>query len=108
MIESPGIESIARACKTSEGGTTMAEMIGALRSFGLTATGYRLAFSDLVSLPLPAIWLDQKHYLVIEHVEGRMLTIYDPVDNSIKERELPEKGLHTQTLDIIKITRVKQ
>ncbi len=64
----------------------MADMIRALKSFGLLASGYRLAFKDLSSLSLPAIWLDQKHYLVILQVDGRLLTIYDPVANSQKQR----------------------
>ena len=107
-ISGADLDEIAKRCETTDSGTTMAGMIKALESFDLKATGYRLAYRDLKSLSVPAIWLQGDHYLVIISVDGRKIEIFDPASESISSRTLPEKDLHRYTLDILKITREKQ
>jgi len=110
QLGQPGqsVDALAELCQTDDQGTTMTGMINALKARGLEGTGLKLAFHDLPTLPLPAIWLSDQHFLVITEVNGRNLEVYDPVDESLTVRELPNKNLNTYTLDIIKITRAKK
>ncbi|MBA3725795.1 MAG: tetratricopeptide repeat protein [Armatimonadetes bacterium] len=101
----PGLDEISKLCGTDDSGTSMAGMIKALKAQGLGATGLSLAFEDLETLPLPAIWLEAGHFLVITKVHGKSAEVYDPVDDSLSMRELPSANLDNYILNVIKIER---
>jgi tetratricopeptide (TPR) repeat protein len=71
-------EEIARACGTTEEGTTMEGMSRGLRAYGFATKGFSLNRHDFGKVRTPAIWLASDHYvLVLEIARGKAL-VYDP------------------------------
>lgn len=101
----PSAEEVASKCETTDKGTTMTGMVRGLEAYGFAGTGYELAARDLHELPLPSIWLNADHYLVILKVDGRRFEVYDPVGDTVEWQELPQHAFDTLTLKVIKVTR---
>lgn len=101
----PSVDEVAAKCETTEKGTTMKGMVAGLDAYGFSGVGYEFAAKDLRELPLPSIWLNDDHYLVILKVDRRRLEVYDPVGDTVEWQELPQQNFDNQTLNVIKVTR---
>lgn len=66
-------------CGTSRDGNSALALVQAARALGLVATGAKLDPSSLIRLALPAVlhW-ELNHFVVIERVHARGITIVDP------------------------------
>lgn len=103
------LDELAKQCSMDDDkGTTITGMIAGLKANGLVGTGLKLAYRDLEGLPLPAIWLENRHYLVILEEVGQVLTVYDPADDTISNREITAEDSGELTLDVIKITKNRE
>ncbi|MBS1720434.1 MAG: hypothetical protein JST35_08315 [Armatimonadetes bacterium] len=82
-------EKIAKLCKTTQQGTTMSQMKGALDQLGLKSYGFELNRKDFSNCPTPAILLAGDHYVVLVKVTTDSMTIYDTLFNSERTVKLP-------------------
>lgn len=71
------LDDLIKLCGTDDKGTSLAGMQKALSSCGLGAFGYRLRGKDFRTMPLPALWLKENHYLVIESIKAGTVYAYD-------------------------------
>lgn len=85
-------ETLAKAAKTSDEGTTMDGMRKAAGQAGLRAYAYQLSRPDFALMPKPALWLAEDHYVAVTKVQGNTATVYDPLITAVREISLPEVG----------------
>lgn len=81
--------SIAKLCRTTDSGTTIAGMIDGLRAFGISASAYRVNRQDLATLARPAILLWGPHYVVLKSVNKRSVDVYDTLTRSNRSIDIP-------------------
>ena len=70
-------KAIAKLCGTADSGTTVVGMRKGLSALGIPSLAYKLNRRDLAKAPLPAILLDQGHYVALTKVDGEQETVFD-------------------------------
>jgi tetratricopeptide (TPR) repeat protein len=80
---------IAKLCGTNDKGTSLEGMRTGLKALGLGAHGYRLNRRDFASIPLPAIVLSDRHYVVVETIGEEFAVVFDPTLGSQSRLALP-------------------
>jgi tetratricopeptide (TPR) repeat protein len=73
-----GYKEIAALCGTNDGGTTLEGMRRGLKALGLESHAYKLNRRDLEKAPLPAILLQDDHYVALKEIREGKARIYDP------------------------------
>ncbi len=73
------LETLRVRCGVSRDGANAASMMGAARSYGLSAQGYRAGREKLFDIPFPmiAFW-NYNHFVVLEGIRGDRVYINDP------------------------------
>lgn len=74
---------------TTTEGTSLKGIQTALSAVGLSAEGMLLNAEDFRRLEAPAVWLVGQHYLVVEHLDGESVTVYDPIIDRKRTLALP-------------------
>lgn len=69
---------------TTKDGTTMSGLIHAANEQGYSMYGVKLMPSDLYSFDTPIILLLHEHYIVIEKISDREVTVFDPLIGTVK------------------------
>lgn len=87
--KTPTLELVETACGTNSEGTTLEGMVEGLSANGIRAVAKELNSKDFRTLKTPAIWLDARHYRVIESMSGDAATVYDPLDQRTHSIPLP-------------------
>ncbi|MBX7131505.1 MAG: tetratricopeptide repeat protein [Fimbriimonadaceae bacterium] len=85
-------EVLAKDCGTTDDGTSLAGMQAGLKRHGIAAFGYEVNRKDFANLPLPALWLQGEHYLVVERIDESAATVYDPLTAKTRSEPLPKSG----------------
>lgn len=85
-------EVLAKDCRTTDDGTSLAGMQAGLKKYGIASYGYEVNRRDFANLPLPALWLSGEHYMVIERIDEGAATIYDPLTAKTRIQPLPKLG----------------
>lgn len=85
----PDLQSLRKACGTTEKGTTMAGVRKALQGYGLSSVGLELTRKDLSKVKLPALWLREEHYVVLLKIAGNRAVAFDPLTGQTETFELP-------------------
>lgn len=85
----PQIEELMEECKTNESGTDLESMRRVLQRRGLNWTGYALNRQDFSKMPLPCIWMQQDHYVLVEAVTPEFALVFDPMFNGLRKEQLP-------------------
>ena len=80
---------IRNLCRTGLHGTTLYDMIEAAKSLGLSASGVKGSYGDLMNGKLPAIahvHIDKRreHFIVIYQIREKYLIAVDPARGRIK------------------------
>ncbi len=88
----PGYEELAKRCDTNDNGTSLEGMLKGLKSCGLGGYAAKVNRKDLASLPLPAVWLIQDHYVVLLAVEPTRALVFDPRRKGESHERLPAIG----------------
>jgi len=95
---------IRSLCRTGLHGTTLYDMIEAAKSLGLSASGVKGSYEDLMSGKLPAIahvHIDKhrEHFIVIYQIRKKYLIAVDPARGRIKlERDMFEQMWRSKVL----------
>lgn len=82
-------KAVAKACKADKDGTTMANLMVALDTYGFACEALELNANDFRKLAIPAIWLKDNHYVAIVDRIGNDIRVYDSLDNSRSLVKLP-------------------
>ncbi|MBX7134863.1 MAG: hypothetical protein K1X67_19520 [Fimbriimonadaceae bacterium] len=88
--ETIAYEALAKDCGTTDDGTSLAGMQAGLKKYGVAAFGYEVNRKDFANLPLPALWLQGEHYLVVERIDDSAATVYDPLTAKTRTEPLPK------------------
>jgi tetratricopeptide (TPR) repeat protein len=99
--KSVGYKDLAKRCRTTDQGTTIEGMRDGLKSIGIESFGYAVSRGDLAQIPLPAIWLQDDHYVGLLEVTDKRARVYDPRMRSEQFVELPALDEPTFTASII-------
>lgn len=73
------LRTLRSACQVSRDGTSLATVMEAAETYGLTPQGHRGTTADLAGLPMPAIiWWQRDHYVVLEGAHKGTFHVNDP------------------------------
>lgn len=81
--------SLAKICGTTDSGTTIEGLRKGLKKIGVESDAYKLNRKDFSNVTLPAIILQDSHYMVVLKISAESMLIYDPRFNSQREISLP-------------------
>lgn len=86
----PSLDLIAQRCHVTDEGTSIAGMLAAFESFGISAEAGELNVADFLAQRYPLIRLEGDHYTVVTRVTTKWLEFYDPLDQKIHEAPAPK------------------
>jgi len=86
----PSVKELARACGTTERGTTLFDLARVARQYGLRVSGVQATWEGLQQIRPPAILLLGSHYVVLTQVDKRGITVVDPAQ-SVNESETNQR-----------------
>lgn len=96
------IEALAALCNTTNQGTSLSAMRGALQQLGLNAVGMRVNSLDFAKLPRGALWLKDGHFLVFEAAKEDRFLVFDPIPGTVQERPLPDDVQFTADVLVVR------
>ncbi|MBS1700314.1 MAG: hypothetical protein JST12_01520 [Armatimonadetes bacterium] len=85
-----GYRELAKLCRTTDQGTTLADLKSACESLGLKPVGFELNAKDFTELKNPFIWLQADHYVAVLGFKNGKAIVYNPIYKTEEERPLPK------------------
>ncbi len=83
-------KEIAKLCGTTDNGTTVEGMRKGLKALGKESWAVKLNRADLAKAALPAVLLEDDHYVIVEKIEGDTAALWDPRYRSSRPWKLPK------------------
>jgi len=96
-------KELAKACGTTDAGTTIEGMRKGLASCGIRSEGLLLSSADFAKLEDPALWLQLDHYVVVLDVKPLEALVYDPKYSGERKISLPVDEHGTFQAAVIKV-----
>lgn len=90
LTPAPSLDLITQRCHVDDQGTSVAGMLAALESFGISAEAGELNVSDFLAQRFPIIRLEGDHYTVVTGVNTKSLFFFDPLDGQMHEAPAPK------------------
>lgn len=101
------LATIEKLCDAGTDGATMDSIKYTLKTLGIPTFGYRLNRQDFLALALPAILLQQKHYVVLTAISAENITFYDPIFKSERTSSLPSFDDKQFTADVLTLQPIQ-
>jgi hypothetical protein len=77
------LPELTRRCKTTDHGTTMADLLRTARQKGLRLRGWKIEPAELEKMPLPLVaWVGRSHFVVITGCEKEAVTVWDSASDA--------------------------
>lgn len=92
---------IQAACRQTEEGTTMLDMVRALTQYKVGGEGMQLNAPDFRRQPIPFIWLMDDHFVLVEKRNHTTLHAWDPMLNGPRDVKLPTETDSTFQASVI-------
>ena len=96
---------IAKECEVGKDGVSLEKMIEVLQTHGIKSEAFELNAKDFRSMSLPAIWLKDRHYVVLIERFGDSVRVYDSLYNSRTLDPLPKEDDSDFRAVVLKISK---
>lgn len=85
----PSTDELISECNTAADGSSLAAVQSSLATRGIALTGYEVNRADFSRLVLPAIWLTESHFVVVERIAEDSAEVFDPMVMSVTKITIP-------------------